>query len=207
MSDVRLSADGLYYWDGARWIPTGARPATASAGRPAPLAPARPARKPTSWTRPLQGAVAAWFGLQSALIAALAGVVAFNLAGWTNAFVLAEERAHPADALPPPGFAQDMTISFGAYFFIAFASALTVFVVSVVGALKRASSTYYIAIIALAIEASALPFTLLYAGTPVPARVAVVATSAISAVLCGVLLAAALIRGPWAMKRPSAAQE
>ena len=72
MLEPKLSADGLYYWDGAQWIstrspdgrtrwngtawvPTG-QDFASTAYHHAP----RTLREPTSWTRPLQYTVAGW---------------------------------------------------------------------------------------------------------------------------------------------------
>ena len=74
---IQLSPDGLYYWDGTRWqstlshdgrsrwngttwVPSGAASAPAAFGHPA-----RTVREATSWTRPLQVAVAGWYAVSA----------------------------------------------------------------------------------------------------------------------------------------------
>jgi len=62
----------MYYWDGQRWVstlsPDGRHRWNGSAWEPLAVPayvpayqPARPPRQPTSWTRPLQIAVIAWY--------------------------------------------------------------------------------------------------------------------------------------------------
>ena len=206
MSSPRLSADGLYYWDGARWIPTGARPAPVAHPQGAFRAPHRTTRTPSSWTRPVQTMIAGWYALQSALLFVLAIVVALNLSDWVNAFVLSEERAHPQDALPPPGFATEMTLTIGLYFFLGAVSALALFIVLIAGALRRWAWAHYVAMVALALEALTLPLTLFYSGMPQTARVLAVILAIAAAALCGISVVSAVRRGPWAMKRASVDQ-
>src|SRR5256885_15350335 len=69
---ARLSPDGMYYWDGQTWKSTLSAdgrfrwdvpawtPAPTSTGAVGPAYMARAQREPTSWTRPLQYAVAGW---------------------------------------------------------------------------------------------------------------------------------------------------
>lgn len=206
MSSPRISADGLYYWDGGRWVPTGARAVPPPHPQAAYRAPVRPKRTATSWTRPLQWVIAAWFGLQCAITLVVAAVVAINLGDWVNAFVFAEERAHPQDALPPPGFAQEMTATIGLYTFVGVGSLLALGIVIIAGASKRWGWTHYVAIVALALEAATLPLTLFYPGLPDSARALVVILAIASAVLCVVLIAARVRRGPWATTTASAGQ-
>ena len=87
MSSLRLSGDGLFYWDGKQWVsalsPDGHHrwdgsswvpipPSQAYMPQPlympvpaAPPAPKTP-RAPTPWTRPMQTAVAGWWVIQTA---------------------------------------------------------------------------------------------------------------------------------------------
>lgn len=154
----------------------------------------------------MQAVIAGWYALQGALLIVLGSVVAINLSGWVDAFVLAEERAHPQDALPPPGFAQEMTLTIGLYFFLGAISALALFVVLIAGALKRWSWAHYVSVVALALESITLPLSLLYSGMPPAARAAVVVLAAAAATLCGLSMVAVARRGPWAMTRASAGQ-
>src|SRR5713101_5355377 len=90
MADMRLSDDGLYYWDGSRWIstlspdgrwrwngsgwvPVAAMVAPAFAPYPSYQQPASP-RRPTPWMKPMQYAVAAWY--------AVSGLYALSIPFW-----------------------------------------------------------------------------------------------------------------------------
>src|SRR2546427_819104 len=87
MAELRLSDDGLYYWDGRQWIstlspdghwrwngsawvPMTATVAPGFAPYPSYQQPVTP-RVPTAWTKPMQYAVAAWY--------ALSGIYALSL--------------------------------------------------------------------------------------------------------------------------------
>src|SRR5579864_9729797 len=70
---VRLSPDGMYFWDGAQWVSTishdgrsrwdGQRWVPLQGVAYAPAAGHRTSRRPTSWTRPLQYVIAAYYAL------------------------------------------------------------------------------------------------------------------------------------------------
>src|SRR5205807_4644777 len=75
VAELRLSEDGMYYWDGRQWVTTlspdgrfrwngSAWVPVGGMAPPAPYhqPPATP-RVPTPWTKPMQYAVAAWYGV------------------------------------------------------------------------------------------------------------------------------------------------
>src|SRR5256885_10156494 len=74
---ARLSPDGMYYWDGERWVSTlsydGRQRWTGTTWVPvggpafpqAPYQAQRVPRQPTSWTRPMQYAIAAWYAISA----------------------------------------------------------------------------------------------------------------------------------------------
>src|SRR5579864_8902312 len=64
-----LSLDGRFRWNGEAWVPTGQASAPTPQQQPA-------SRQPTSWTRPLQRTVAAWYGLS--------GLYALSLPFWMS---------------------------------------------------------------------------------------------------------------------------
>ena len=221
-TSLRLSADGLFYWDGAQWVSTlspdghqrwdGTRwvplqsvavPVTAGLVAPPPPRP-RTVRTPTSWTRPLQWAIAGWYALQCAWAISLAALLALNLNDFANSFVVAEERAHPQDLLPPPGYATDLALTAAFYLFAVVAPVVGVSVVVIVTALRRSTWGCYVAMAALVVSAFAVPLTLLALFLPLWI---VLSSAAVSAALLVWMLVAVLRRGPWAMTRsPSGGQ-
>jgi hypothetical protein len=183
-SALRLSTDGLFYWDGQRWVSaispdgryrwdgTGWVPlqqafhAPAYAPRPAyapvPAAPAPPARVrlPTSWTRPLQYAVGGYYLLSAAWWVVLPFVLEGSVAGYVNRFVQEQEAIHPDQPLPPPDFASSMTnilsvsLIFGAVIAVAVAG------IVIVGALKRWTWLFYAVLVLLGLSVLSLPYGL-----------------------------------------------
>jgi len=233
----RLSADGLFYWDGSRWISAlspdarhrwdGSRwvplqVAQAAAPRPRTFAapparaiPPRIVRNPTSWTKPLQSAIAGWYALQSALTVGVATLIALHLNDFVTGYIQAQERAHPNDALPPPGLAESLTVTAAFFIFFAVAISLGIYVTIIVGALKRWVWVHYAVLLMLGLAILGLPFGFAaalglfsYPGVAREAFWVGVAGGALSTALFAWMLMAVLRRGPWAMnRRELAAQE
>ena len=177
MSEQRLSADGLFYWDGkqwvttlspdgrtrwdgARWVPVLQQPAVAVPQyRPAPMpVAARPGRVPTAWTRPLQYAVAAAF----ALWGVYSVTVPFWMSGAMDTYMrqIALQQAQQAPELyPDPNqYADTMsTIATGSLWIgVVFTTAIAIVVV--IGALKRWTWLYYVVLALVALQVAGLPF-------------------------------------------------
>ena len=236
MSDqLKLSADGLYYWDGrqwvttlspdgrsrwdgGRWVPVQQAPVSATY-QPVPFpVHQKPARVPTSWTRPLQYAVAAAFavwGLYSISIP-------FWMSGAMDAYMrqVALRQAQQAPELyPNPNQYADMMSGIAtASLVIGVVIGAGIAIVVVIGALKRWAWLYWVALALLALQVAGLPFQLANAfgafsgltpGLSLPPAVSwfsVVAGLA-AAALAAWMVVAALTRGPWAMRRPLAGGE
>lgn len=151
MSDLKLSDDGLYYWDGRQWIstlsPDGRSRWNGYAWVPAaPMAaPAYPhyyqqpatVRVPTPWTKPMQYAVAALY--------VLSGVYGLSQPFWTSGLMSQalnqsfqrQSQLDPNGSPPPPEFVSSMSSMMSG---IVWASAIiiaAIFAVFVIGALKR----------------------------------------------------------------------
>lgn len=227
---VRLSPDGMYYWDGQQWVSTLSHdgrsrwdgtqwvPVQAQAGAaPAMAQPATHAlREPTSWTRPLQLAVAAWY--------AIAAVYALTLPFWMggvmsqaiNRSIQRQEQLNPPPTPLPPNFVSSMTSAIDVVMWIAAGFGLVLCVVVIVGALSRWTWMYYVVLVLLGLSTISLPARAASAamgssmasvsGFSLPASVFAFSllSSAVSAALFVWMLVALVKRGPWGMRKVAA---
>ena len=176
---MRLSEDGLYYWDGRQWISTLSADARSRwngyAWVPvAPMVPiAAPAyayyqqpvtvRVPTPWTKPMQYAVAAWY--------ALAALYAVSLPFWmsgvmTQAFNQSFQRQaqlNPNVSPPPPELVSSMTSMMSGILWASVIIAVVVCAVLAVGAVMRWTWIFWVVLVLLGIGTLALPFNLISA--------------------------------------------
>lgn len=217
----------MYYWDGARWTPTlspdGRFRWNGTVWEPVPVSTYAPAyygaparqREPTSWTRPLQLAVAGWFLVR--------GLYELTLPFWmgplmnqvVQASLQRQEANYPPGTAPPPGFADMMnSIMVGSLWFgVLLGVALSV--VAIAGALWRWTWAYYAVLVLLGfglLGAVTNSIDLVTGGALTTAspvaipgwtRVFSLVFSAVDAALFVVMLVALIRRGPWAMRRVS----
>jgi hypothetical protein len=203
-----LSHDGMYRWNGAAWVPLGGASAQA-------FAPAGGARRPTSWTRPLQLAVIAYYTL-TGLYGALSPVFLYGpMRDYLHTIAAQSMRqaqqSNPGASPPPdvtPFFDAMLPWMLGLSAVFAVAIALVV----VIGALSRWRWLYYALIVLLGLGVLGLPFTIAGASGVTPAGggfpgpmlgsswVSVV-FSILGAALFVWMLVALVKRGPWAMTR------
>jgi len=171
MQDLKLSADGLYYWDGARWVSTlspdgrwrwnGSAwvPLTGMVAPPVPYYPQPPPaqRVPTAWTKPMQYAVAAWYGISGLYALSLpfwmSGIMAQSM---TQAFQ--QQAAQNPDVSPPP---PDVIASFTSMatgvMWVAALIGLAIAAVVVIGALLRWTWLFYVVLVLLGLSTLSLP--------------------------------------------------
>jgi hypothetical protein len=182
---IRLSPDGMYYWDGAQWLTTlsadgrfrwdGAawRPVSGTGLVASPYAARTPTRVATSWTRPLQYGVIGWYLLSSALFLSLP----FWMSGWLtdvmkqsiNESIQRQAQLYPSASPLPPDVATSITdlttttVTFVLWFAVAFGLALSV--LAIVGAVKRWVWLYYAVLVLLGLGLLDLPVTLINLAT------------------------------------------
>jgi len=190
-SGPRLSADGLFYWDGKQWVsalsPDGRQrwdgsswvaiaPAMlpAAATQPGFMTPPLPgpstvARTPTSWTRPLQYGVGGLAAVTAVWYAALP-----FWAGGPMSDEIRQRAVRAADA--NPGLYPDPSqyaASVAAFAVILLAVVAIVYVavatVVLIGAVRRWTWLYYAALVLLALAILGLPSTLAGALGIIPA--------------------------------------
>jgi len=202
-----LSRDGRHRWDGAAWVPVADQPYIAAPGQHAGAA-----RQPTSWTRPLQYAVAGWYvwsAIYSLTLPLWMGGLTTQI---MNQSIANQQRLNP-DAAPPPGFTEMMQNAATIGMWVGVVVLVAIFIVPFIGALRRWTWIYYVVMVLLGISALLLPLDLF--DTAVGSRLSSASaftmpswfyvlnfvTGLPGAALFAWMLIAQITRGPWAMKR------
>jgi hypothetical protein len=222
---TRLSPDGMYYWDGQQWLSTlshdgrsrwngSAWVPTGQAAPPAGYLPARGvARQPTSWTRPLQYAVAGWYGVQAVYAATLPFWLSGPMTQAMTQSIQRQQQRQPTVSPPPAEFVSMMGSMMTSTLWFSAAIGIAISVVVIIGALQRWTWLYYVVLVLLGFSTISLPLEAVsvFAG---PALSAVQGFSMPSwmywlgfllsipaAALFVWMLIALIRRGPWAMTR------
>lgn len=225
---ARLSPDGMYYWDGQQWVSTLSHDGrtrwngatwvpTGQVYGAAYQAPGRITREPTSWTRPLQLAVAGWYVLQ--------GVYSLTLPFWMSGpmsqainqsiqrSIQRQQQLNPAASPPPAEFMNAMTSLMSGALWVGAVFGLAVAVVAVIGALNRWTWVYYAVLVFLGLASVSLPLDVVNAlggsalssasGFTMPGWFywVGVLTALPSTALFIWMLVALVKRGPWAMRK------
>jgi hypothetical protein len=230
-SQPRLSADGLFYWDGKQWVsalsPDGRHRWDGSSWVPIPMsyappqqvfvpvppgaAPVKPAQVPTAWTRPLQIALATVYALQ--------GLYAISAPFWLGGALdqsmrqvaLRQARQNPG-LYPNPNQYADTMSTFGTVILaVIVLTGLAIVVVVLVGTWRRWTWMYYVVLVLLAFQIIGLPDQVagaagLFRDQPtvqLPAAAFAVGTASglLATGLFAWMLVALLRRGPWATRR------
>jgi hypothetical protein len=176
VAELKVSEDGLYYWDGRQWIstlsPDGRSRWNGYAWAPvASMAPVatlaypyyrQPAtvRVPTPWTKPMQYAVAAFYGLS--------GLYTLSEPFWmsgvmTQAFNQSLQRqaqVNPNVSPPPPEFVSSITSMMSGMIWVAAIFVVAICAVIVIGALMRWTWMFWVVLVLLGLGALVLPFSL-----------------------------------------------
>ena len=231
MSEQRLSADGLYYWDGKQWVTTlspdgrsrwdGSRwvplpPAIAPMPMyqpaPMPYAAPRPPRVPTSWTQPLQYTVAAAFGLYGLYTLSVPLWLGGAMNDYARQTALQQAQQAPELYPNPEQYANTMVTIVNVAVWIGVIIAAAIAAVVIVGALKRWTWMFYVVLALLALAVIGLPFSIAgVAGLnaslgqvqpPTAANWASIAFGVAGIALGAWVLIALITRGPWGMRRP-----
>jgi hypothetical protein len=199
---TRLSPDGMYSWDGGKWVPVGA------GHLPAPAT----SRVETSWTRPTQYVVAAWCAVQVLWIASLPFWYISTMTRYADVMNLREQQLHPGTPTPPPDMMSNTNTAMTLVFYVGVLVLLVIFAVAIVGTLTRWAGAFYAILVLVGLEVIWLVFGVLqtvaisallgqYAGPPEWMVWMQVGFAVASAALFVWMLIAAVKRGPWAMKK------
>src|SRR6266849_2245337 len=156
MADMRLSDDGLYYWDGSRWIstlspdgrwrwngsgwvPVAAMVAPEFAPYPSYQQPAPP-RRPTPWTKPMQYAVAAWYAVSGLYALSLPFWMSGTMAQMINQSIQRSTAQNPEVSPPPAEIVSSMTTMMSGVLWVAAIIGVVFAVVVIIGALAGTTS-------------------------------------------------------------------
>lgn len=221
---IRLSPDGMYYWDGTQWVSTLAHDGrsrwngtawvpTAQGGAPAYQATGRVRREPTSWTRPLQLAVAGWYVLQGLYSLTLPFWMGGSITQAVHQAIQRQEALSPAASPPPADFLNAMTSFVTGILWVGAVIGVAIAAVVVIGALKRWTWMYYAVLVLLGFGAISLPLDLVNAlggsaissasGFSLPSWtywLGLIVSIPGTALFVWMLVALAQ-RGPWAMRK------
>jgi hypothetical protein len=224
---AQLSPDGMFYWDGQQWVstlsPDGRSrwngttwvPTGHAYGPPSYQAAGRTLREPTSWTRPLQLAVAGWYTLEAAYALSLPFWMGGPMSQAMNQSIQRQQQLYPTVSPPPVEFTNVMTSMMGGILWVSAVFGLVIAIVVVVGALQRWTWMYYVVLVLLGFGALSLPVDLVDAlggsalsaasGFSLPAWTYWLGlASAIPSTALFIWMLVALVkRGPWAMRRVS----
>jgi len=159
---IRLSPDGQYYWDGQQWISTlssdGRHRWNGTAWIPTGsiYAPAgtyqqsnRTRRAPTSWTKPLQFAVAGWYAISAVYALTVPFWMSGRMADVMNASMQRQQQRYPSATPPPPELVSAMTSIMTGAVWIGALVGLAICIVAIVGALNRWTWLYYAVMVLL----------------------------------------------------------
>ena len=215
MAELRLSEDGLHYWDGRHWVTTLSPDgrfrwngsawvpnASTALGAYASQEPGRMVRAPTPWTKPMQNLVAAFYIISNVY------VVVLGLLLSTEMSQIMSQPVYPNAPPPPAQAVTAITAFFSFVFFGGAALGIATSVLIIVGALKRWTWMFYLVLVFGGLSTILLPFNLIAAigRSTTPGIPSVAAWESWLQVLYGSASAAlfvwmlvALVRyGPWA---------
>src|SRR5260370_6017760 len=226
MADIRLSDDGLYYWDGSRWISTLSPDgrwrwngsawvpvaATAAPGfAPYPSYQRATPRRPTPWTKPMQYAVAAWYAVSGLYPLGLPFWMSGTMSQMINQSIQRSTAQNPEVSPPPAEFVSTMTTMMSGVLWIAAIIGVVISVVIIIGALNRWTWMFYVVLVFLGLVPLSLPFNIIGAlagstalnpyGLPVWVTWLSVVLGIPSTALFVWMLVAVIRYGPWAMTR------
>lgn len=221
---ARFSPDGLYYWDGRQWLstlsPDGRFRWNGSAwiptGQTAPLPgyqqPSPTQRVPTSWTRPLQIAVAGWYAISGIYTLTLPFWLGGMMAKIMNQSMQRSQQRYPSATPPPPEFVSAMTSFMTGAVWVAALFGFAICLVAIVGALNRWTWIYYAVMVLLGLGILGLPINAINVvrgsnalsyGVALPAWINWIAllSGIVGGGLAIAMLYALVKRGPWGMTR------
>lgn len=219
-----MSPDGMYYWDGQRWVSTLSpdgrfrwNGAAWEAVPPSALAPGfyqapRTVREPTSWTQPLQAAVIVRY-VAVAIYGALSPLwLGQYMSQVMQQSIQRQQQNYPPGEAPPPAFIDMMTSIMNTTLWFSVAIGLLIAVVAVVATIRRWTWAYYVILILVGFTlfstvinsinlVSGGALTATQPQPPEVARIAAYVFGVVDTVLFVWMLVALVKRGPWAMRR------
>lgn len=170
MADLKLSDDGLFYWDGRQWVstlsPDGRFRWSGSAWVPvAAMAPQAPnyqpppvSRVPTPWTKPMQYAVAGLFILDGLYVLSLPFWMSGMMSKALSQAMQQQAAQNPYATPPPPEFMATITSIMSVTLWVGALIGLAICALIVVGALRRWTWMFYVVLVLLGLSTISLPY-------------------------------------------------
>jgi MFS family permease len=172
VADLKLSDDGLFYWDGRQWVttlsPDGRFRWNGSAWVPvggmAPPAayyqpPATP-RLPTQWTKPMQYAVAGWYVVSGLFALTVPFWMSGRVTDIMNRAIQQQTSLNPTVSPPPPEFVSAMSSMMSGILWVAAVFGVAISTVAIMGALKRWTWMFYVVLVLLGLGVLGLPYNI-----------------------------------------------
>ena len=220
---MRLSDDGLYFWDGKVWVTTLSPDArfrwngsawvpVSGMAPPAPYyqSPSIP-RVPTPWTKPMQYAVAAWYTVSGLVALSLPFWMSGRMTEFMNRAIQQQTSLNPDVSPPPPEFVSTMSSMMSGTLWVAAVFGAATSTVAIIGALKRWTWLFYVVLVLLGLGVLGLPFNLASVVLRAPNLSTIIMPSSFTWLSIGfglvgtalfVWMLIAVIRyGPWAMTK------
>ena len=220
---ARLSPDGMYYWDGSAWQTTLSadgrfrwdgstwQPVSSIMVTPYGMVAARPGREPTSWTKPLQYAVAGWYVWSILYVGSEPLWMGSAISQVLDESFVRQQQANPGVSPPPVALTAFITSVANVSLWITALLYSAVFIVVIVGTWKRWTWMYYVVLVLLGLTSLLVPLQLAYlfvgAGPStltLPAWINwlnfLTGLPAVALFIC--MLIALVKRGPWATRSP-----
>jgi hypothetical protein len=202
-----LAYDGRSRWNGTAWVPV--------TGQPLAYSPyhGKSPRQPTSWTRPMQLAVAGWYAISALYTLTLPLWMGGLMTTVMNQSFQRQQELSPTATPPPPELIQTMTTFLTGVVWVSALLGAVICGVVIAGALKRWTWTFYVVLVLLGLSALSGPLNLINifaapayssaVGYSFPTAFYVVGLIAWvpSTALFVWMLIAVIKRGPWAMAR------
>jgi hypothetical protein len=173
VADLRLSDDGLFYWDGRQWVttmsPDGRFRWNGSAWIPVatPMAPAAPhyqppatPRVPTPWTKPMQYVVAAWYGVSGLFALSAPLWMSGPITDMMNGAIQRQISLNPDVSPPPPEFVSTMSSMMSVTLWVSAVFGVAISTVAIIGALKRWTWMFYVVLVLLGLGILGLPYNI-----------------------------------------------
>ena len=210
-----ISPDGRHRWNGASWEQLAIPAYLPSAYLPSAYQPARAPRRPTSWTLPLQLAVAGWYTLSGAYAVFLPFWMSGVMSQYVQQAVQRQQQAYPPGEGPPPGYTELMTSIMTGSLWVGAVFAIAIALVAILGAWKRWTWVFYAVIVLLGFGIFGLVYNVIDLAmggaltaaqsirVPHWSRVVSVITGGLGTALFVCMLVALVRRGPWGMRRVS----
>ena len=149
-----LSPDGRFRWNGSAWVAVGGM------APPAYHQPPATPRVPTPWTKPMQYAVAAWYGVSGLFALSVPLWMSGPMTDMMNRAIQRQTSLNPEVSPPPPEFVSTMTSMMSGILWVSALVGFAISTVAIIGALKRWTWMFYVVLVLLGLGVLGLPYNI-----------------------------------------------